>query len=301
MRTALFLLVVMTGLAARAQPAPEPEPKEPSDTATAATTPATEPAAGAPVLTPDEPHWYGFSFRLGGLFLLPLGSSGEVELANVEGPARLSVNNGPIAGSSVGLGNNLMFAATIGYAFPFFDRQLGIETILAAPFTMKLIAKGTLANQSLAPTALGNLPTGLPALGSELGETTVLPPVLTLVWKFLPHYRVHPYIGLGASYLIPLSAKITNPVLTSVTSPTLEVNPKLGWVLQAGVDVKLWKWIHVTADMKYIGGLDLTATVKDIYVRLPGLPLYDAVRVGDNVAHVSVDPLAFQLGVGMDL
>jgi outer membrane protein len=261
-------------------------------------------ALEAPAVAPaveDPAHWYGFSFRLGGLFLLPLGSSGEVELANVSGPARLSVNNGPIPGSSVGLSSNVMFAATIGYAFPFLNQQLGLETILALPFTMKLVAKGTLASQSLAPTALGNLPTGLPALGEELGETTVIPPVLTLVYRFLPNLRVHPYLGLGLSYLIPISTKITNPVLTEVTQPTLQVDPKLGWVVQGGVDVQLYKWFHLTADVKYIGGLDLTATVKDIYVRLPSLPLYDAVRVGDNVAHISVDPLVFQLGVGMNL
>jgi outer membrane protein len=297
-----------TAVAARAGKAPvtdAPAAKVPLTGAPAPDAVAGAQAPGAePASTPaaDGPaHWYGFSFRLGGLFLLPLGSSNEVELVNVSGPARLSVNNGPIAGSSVGLGNNLMFAATIGYAFPFLNQQLGLETVLALPFTMKLVAKGTLARQSLAPSALGNLPTGLPALGEELGETTVLPPVLTLVYRFLPTLPVHPYLGVGLSYLIPLSTKITNPVLTEVTQPRLQVDPKLGWVVQGGLDVQLYKWFHLTADVKYIGGLDLTATVRDIYVRLPSLPLYDAVRVGDNVAHLSVDPLVFQLGVGMNL
>jgi outer membrane protein W len=257
-------------------------------------------ALGAlPVVAADD--WNGFSFRVGALFLQPLGSSGEVELANVSPVARLAVKEGPIVGSSVGLGNTLMPAMTLGYAFPFLNRRLGVETILALPFSMKLISRGTLASQSLAPTVLQTLPTGVPALGSELGEVTVLPPVLTATWHFLPGFVVNPSVGLGVSYLIPLSAKITNSVLTEVTQPQLELGPKLGWVLQAGADVHVWKWFFVTADVKYIGGLDLTATVRNIYVRLPGLPLFEAVRVGDNVAHVSVNPLVLQLGVGMNL
>ncbi|MFZ5444393.1 MAG: OmpW/AlkL family protein [Myxococcota bacterium] len=248
-----------------------------------------------------EPEWHGFSFRLGGLFIAPLGRSGEVELANVQGPAQLSVRDGPIAGSAVVMGTNLMPAVTLGYALPFLDRQLSIETILALPFTMSMYADGTLASQSLAPTALGNLPTGVPPLGRQLGEVKVLPPVLTAVWRFFPGLRVRPYVGLGVSYLIPLEARITNPVLTEVATPKLEVPPKLGFVIQAGGEVRLYKWFFATLDLKYIAGLDLEARVTNIWVRTPGLPLYEAVQVGDNVARISVNPLILQLGVGMNL
>ena len=245
--------------------------------------------------------WNGFSFRVGGLFIAPLGRSGEVELANVSGPAGLSLQNGPIAGSYVTLGTNLMPAITLGYALPFLNRQLSFETILALPFTMKMYAGGTLASQSLAPTALGNLPTGVPALGTDLGQVKVLPPVLTAVYRFFPEWRVRPYVGLGVSVLIPLEAQITNPVLTAVTQPKLSVPPKVGFVVQAGAEVRVWRWFFVTADLKYIAGFDLEAKVTDIWVKTPGLPLYEAVHVGDNIARVSVNPLVVQLGVGMNL
>lgn len=252
---------------------------------------------------PPEPERtpVGFFFRVGTLLVAPVSSSSEVSLANVEGPARLSVSDGPIQGSSVGLGTNFMAGGMIGYTLPVLDRRLSIETVLATPFTLKLYARGTLATESLAPTALGSLPTGVPALGAELGEVKVLPPVLTATWRFGPFWRVRPYLGLGVSYLMTLAARITNPVLTEVATPTVEIPNRLGFVLQGGFDVHVWRWFFVTLDMKYIAGLDLTTRVKNIWVRLPKLPLYEAVHVGDNEVRVTVNPLVFQLGIGMDL
>jgi outer membrane protein W len=248
-----------------------------------------------------EPAWNGFSFRVGALFLAPLGRSRELELLTVEGPAQLSVRNGPIAGSFVTMGHNVMPAVTLGYAFPFFNRQLSLETILALPFVMQMYAGGTLSDQSLAPTALGNVPTGVPALGRQLGEVRVLPPVVTAVYRFFPQWRVRPYLGLGASFLIPLEAKITNPVLTEVTTPTLRVPTKLGAVFQGGIEARLWKWFFVTADLKFIAGFDLEAQVTNVWVKTPSLPLFEAVQVGDTAARIAVNPLVVQLGVGMNL
>lgn len=65
--------------------------------------------------------------------------------------------------------------------------------------------------------------------------------------------------------------------------------------------IRLYEALCATLDAKYIAGLDLTAKVKDIYVRLRSLPPYEAVCVGDNSVHVSIDPLVLQAGVGMEL
>ncbi len=292
-------------------PKPADAPVEPADPIAPAPAPAPAPtpspdaellAAPPPADAPEYPlaGEYGLYFRLGMLAITPLASSSEVSLENVSGPARLSVSDGPIKGSSVGMGSNVMPAAWIGWSLPILDRHLSIETVLAAPFTMKLYARGTLATQSLAPTAAGNLPTGVPALGQDLGEAKVLPPVLTATWRFGPLWRFRPYVGLGFSYLMTMEARITNPVLTEVATPKMEIPNAAGFVLQGGCDFHLWKWFFVNVDLKYIAGLDLTARVTGLYVRLPSLPLYEAVRVGDNVVHVSVNPLVFTLGVGMN-
>ena len=211
------------------------------------------------------------------------------------------VTDGPVAGSWPSIGSNLMAAATIGWAPPILNRQLSIETILALPFTQKMYLGGTLANTSLAPTALGVLPTGVPAIGTDLGEVTVLPPVVTAVYRFFPESRIRPYVGLGASLLIVMGAKITNPMLSEVSKPKVEIPPKLGWVVQAGAEVRVYGPFFITGDFKYIGGFDLTGKVTDMWVRTPSLPLYGAVRVGDNVVKVSVNPIIVQLGVGMNL
>jgi outer membrane protein W len=248
-----------------------------------------------------EPRDTGLFFRVGALVLVPVAHSSEVSLANVDGAARLAVSDGPIPGSSAALGTAFIPAAMVGWSLPFLERRLSIETVLALPFTLKLFAGGTLANQSLAPVVLGNLRTGLPALGPELGEARVLPPVLTATWRFGPFWRVKPYLGLGVSYLMTLDARITNPVLTEVATPTLQIPPRAGLVLQGGADLHVWRWFFVTLDVKYIAGLDLEARVSNIWVRLPNLPLYDAVRVGDTTVKVTVNPVVFQLGLGLDL
>jgi outer membrane protein W len=257
--------------------------------------------APAPAAAPvDDSRLFdlGLYVRAGALWIVPAVKSSEVSLENVTGAARLAVSDGPIPGSAVGLSDAVMPAAIVGFSLPFLERRLSIETVLAAPFTLKLIAKGTLATQSLAPTALGNLSTGVPPLGSELGEARVLPPVFTANWRFGPFWRLQPYLGIGFSYLMTLEAHITNPVLTEVSSPTVEIPPAFGFVMQGGLDFRIWRWLFATFDVKYIAGLDLTARVKNVWVRLPNLPLYGSAPVGDNVVHLSVNPFAFTLGVG---
>jgi outer membrane protein W len=250
---------------------------------------------------PERNSRYGLYFRLGGLFIRPTQHSGEVQLVNVSPLARLSgLKDGPIAGSYTRLGSNLMVAGTAGYAPPILNRQLSIETVLALPFVQNLYAGGTLADTSLAPVVLNVLPTGVPPLGTRLGEVKLLPPVVTVVYRLLPG-SFRPYFGAGGCLLLVLDAKITNPVLTSASQPKLDIPPKLGWVVQAGVEARLTGSLFITADFKYIGGLNITATVKDIRVQLPAMPVMGAVKVGDNVVHISVNPVVLQLGVGMDL
>jgi outer membrane protein W len=237
----------------------------------------------------------GFYGRLGVLYLHPMPQSGPVVLSNVTGPAQLALTNGPVLGSGVTVGDALMPAATIGYRV--WD-QFTLETILAPPITLAMKATGTLATKPLAASALGNLPTGVAALGPNLGETKALPPVLTATYRFLPDWPVHPYLGAGASYMISYDTRITNPVLTSVHPMNLNLPPVLGWVVQAGADFHLWQGLFVTLDAKYIGGLDMNIAMRNLDAKVPGLPLYGTVHLGDARVHMSIDPLVFQGGVG---
>ena len=65
--------------------------------------------------------------------------------------------------------------------------------------------------------------------------------------------------------------------------------------------MRLYRNFFANFDLKYVAGLDLTARVTNTYVRLPKLPLYEAVRVGDSEVRVSVNPLVLLFSLGIDL
>src|SRR5690606_38201381 len=134
-----------------------------------------------------EPGWFSYErlyFRAGLLHVAPLSDSRELTLSNVDGPASLAIMDGPIAGSGAALDPLTVPAVIAGYVLPIWDGRLSLETVLSTPIHVKFRATGTLADMSLAPDALG-IPTGVPALGSELGEADAAPPLVTAVYRLL--------------------------------------------------------------------------------------------------------------------
>lgn len=235
--------------------------------------------------------------RGGGLYLRPMPSSKDVEMSGLEGPAELALPNGPIEGSGVSADAVSMVAGTIGYRV---WRDISVEIVVAAPFTLDLTMTGTLAEMSVAPFALGNIPTGVPAFGEKLGTAKVVPPIATAIYKYPLHSRVRPYGGLGLSYVYALETEITNGVLNEVAKPKVSIDPDWAWVLQAGVDVRLWKRLYFTLDAKFVGGLDLVAKMEGLELAVPNLPIYGTVDAGTGTAEVRVNPLVLQGGVGWD-
>ena len=118
-----------------------------------ATTAVAQPAPEAPPgPRADSPH--RFYVRAGFATVAPVTSSQEMELSDVTGPASLAVQNGPIAGSGATVDSATIPAAILGYVLPIASRRWSIETVLGVPFTVKFKATGTLANTSIAPTAV---------------------------------------------------------------------------------------------------------------------------------------------------
>ena len=253
----------------------------------------------APVVAhADEPR-KRFYFRAGVAYVNPLESSNEMELDGVDGPASLAVQDGPIAGSGAKISNAFAFAATIGWNTPYLSKRLALETVLGIPFAMKFQATGTLANEPLATEALG-LPTGVMALGPELGEAKALPVIVTGVYDLVVGKRYRPYVGGGAAILFATGEKVTNPQLTAVAEPTMKVSPAPGLVLQAGIDAKITHRIYARLDVKFIALMYARARVEHVQVETPELPLFETVEVGTARMSMWVNPLIIQAGIGTD-
>lgn len=253
--------------------------------------PEVEVKAAAP--SPPEKKLY---VRAGAAFVDPLAVSRELELADVTGPASLAVQNGPIEGSGATVSSATIPALILGYRI---RPRWSLETVLGIPFTVKFKATGTLANESLAPMALG-IPTGVPALGPDLGTAKAAPPVITAVYDLLGHGAVRPYAGAGVSLLIAFDEHVTNPILLEVQEPDMNVSPAPGVVVQGGVEARLAKRIYARLDVKFIGLMLARATVSHIQVKTPELPLFDTVEVGTAKMSVWVNPLIVQAGLGTD-
>jgi outer membrane protein W len=252
---------------------------------------------GLPAAARGEPR--RFYFRAGGAIVKPLSSSQQLTLADVTGAASLAVQDGPIAGSGASVGAAYIPAATVGYVLPTDSQRWSLEAVLGLPFTVTFEATGTLANMSLAPTALG-LATGVPPLGPKLGEAKAVPPVITAVYQLRDDGVIRPYVGAGASVLIALDPRVTNPTLTAVTRPEMTIAPAPGVVVQAGVEARLSRSIYARLDAKFIGLMLARAEVHHVVVETPALPLFEHVEVGTAKINVWVNPLIIQAGVGLD-
>ena len=285
MTTRLALALLLAPALAHADP-------DPDVSATA------EVAAPRPegVVAPVKKRFY---LRVGAVLVKPLSSSDPIALSDIDGPASLAIQNGPIAGSGATVGSAVTPGLVIGYRLPYFHRRLSIETVLGAPFTVKFQSTGTLANQSLAPTVLG-IPTGVMALGPELGEIKAAPPVATVVYSLIDHGVVQPYVGAGIAVLFSYGAKVTNPILTAISQPEMSVPPAPGLVLQAGTDVKVYKEWYLRLDVKYVAFMEARAEVHNIVVATPDIPLFGDVEVGTAKLDVMVNPLIVQAGIGTD-
>jgi outer membrane protein W len=240
-----------------------------------------------------------FYVRLGVAHVKPLSQSNPVELADIDGPASLSLQNGPIAGSGTSISSATIPAAIVGYVLPIWHNRLSIETVLGPPLDVKFQATGTLRDKSIAPTALG-IPTGVMALGPELGEAKAAPPIVTAVYSLIDHGPVRPFVGAGVAVMLTYGAKTTNPILTEVSQPEMSIAPAPGIALQTGAEARITNKIYARLDIKFIALMEANAVVHHIQVKTPDIPLFDTVEVGTAKMSVWVNPLIIQAAIGMD-
>jgi outer membrane protein W len=248
-----------------------------------------------PALAHAEPRKKLF-VRAGIAYVPPFATAGELALAAVDGPASLAVSNGPVPGSGASVESTTIPALIIGYVLPVMNGKLAIETILGPPLDVKFDATGSLANMSLAPSALG-IPTGVPALGPQLGEAKGVPPVFTLVYSLGNSDKIRPYVGGGVAMLFAYNAHTTNPMLTS---SDMSIAPAPGLALQTGLEATIYKRIYARLDVKFIALMYARAEVHHIQMNAPDIPLFGTVEVGTAKIGTWVNPLIVQAGIGTD-
>ncbi|WP_290538771.1 MULTISPECIES: OmpW family outer membrane protein [Alcanivorax] len=235
-------------------------------------------------------------FRFGAIHMSPDIKTRSITLSNLSEIAEVAVEPGEQEGEAFSDPLTIP-AAIIGYKLRWGDGGWSIETMAALPPTLELKAKGKLADEPLVTEANG-IPTGVPALGEKVGETKVAPPMVTLVKRFRMDHDFRPYVGLGAVYLFTYDSHVTNPILTEVGEPELEIQDKFGWVGQIGVDWRLSDYWWLAADMKYVSVKEVKAKVDRTFIRAPGLPQYQYAEVGDAEFVADMNVYAFHLGVG---
>lgn len=234
-------------------------------------------------------------FRAGIAHVDPRTTSGGLELHS-EGITMLATPTEPVAGGIEGDASNI-FSAILGIAPAALHGYLAFETIVGIPKSSKLRAKGDLATKSLAPTALGFIPTGIPPLGEEIGEVQAVPPMLTAVVRTPALGPVRLYAGGGVSVLFVRDARITNPVLTEVATPKLEIDPAFGVVAQAGIDVNVTGRFYARLDIKELWFQESESRITGIRVKTQ-IPMLETVNVGSATSMVKANPIIVHLGLG---
>lgn len=135
--------------------------------------------------------------------------------------------------------------------------RVGIELLASLPFTHDINGAGNLAG------------------AGKIGESSQLPPTLSIQYHFSPLASARPYVGAGLNYTTFFSESTTG----ALAGTSLKLDDSFGMAVQAGIDVDInqnWFW---NAEVRYIQ-ISTTATT--------------ALGTVD----VDIDPWVFTLGVG---
>ncbi|MGB8275511.1 MAG: OmpW family protein [Alphaproteobacteria bacterium] len=187
--------------------------------------------------------------RLRGIAVLPQDSSGPIL------PAL------PTAG--IGVGDSGTGEVDFTYMV---TENIGAELILASPHH-DLNGTGSIA-----------------ALG-QIGDTRLLPPVLTLQYHFLPKSWIRPYLGIGVNYTIFYDEHASNSLAVALGGKAdLTLDNSVGVAGQVGVDIDVADNVFLNLDVKYVD-LDTVA-----HVTAGALALRSDVHI---------DPIVVGVGVGM--
>ena len=143
--------------------------------------------------------------------------------------------------------------------------EIDFSYFVTSHIALELIAATARHDVKAVDTALGDL---------DLGEVSHLPPTLLLQWHVAPDYFISPYFGAGINYTIFYNSDPGKDI------DSISYDNSLGWALQAGTDIFVYKNLFVNLDLKYID-INTTAEINNAFH-----------------ARVDVDPWLFGVGIG---
>jgi outer membrane protein len=85
----------------------------------------------------------------------------------------------------------------------------------------------------------------------RLASTWVLPPTLTVQYRFTPTRHVRPYVGAGVNYTIFWNEAASDGLGSAVGPTRVHLKDSAGWAVQAGVDMDLTRRVFLNLDVKY--------------------------------------------------
>lgn len=161
-----------------------------------------------------------------------------------------AANDGTLAiGGEASVDDTIIPELDITY---FFTKNIAAELILAT----------TRHSVAVNSSSLGDV---------DVGEVSLLPPVLTLQYHFMPDSRFSPYIGAGLNYTIFYNAS-RGRGSSSVSITDVDYSNSLGYALQAGIDIQLRDWWYANFDIKKVF-VDTDINVNNGVVRANGTDL----------------------------
>lgn len=114
--------------------------------------------------------------------------------------------------------------------------ELDISYFLTPNIAVELILATTTHDAKDKGSTLGNV---------DLGQISLLPPILTLQYHFMPEGKFRPYAGAGINYTVFYDATAPGGTVTAI-----EYEDAFGYALQAGIDVSLNERWAVNFDIK---------------------------------------------------
>ena len=227
-------------------------------------------------------NWGELSTSLGFTNIKPELSSGGLEVFDA------TFNGNPVGDLTLedetvtDRGSETEPSLILDWRLPFFDGNWSLQTIIAPEYTFSFEGTGP---------ALGD------GVDGALGETKMLPPVLTLNYHFqIRDWPVTPYLGAGGTYLYSYSSRITAEELGS---PSLDIENVTTWVAQAGLNLNLgWLGLgeraYFNLDVKYIDPVRADADIGEIFIEDDG----DEIEAEAASLRLKLEPIAFSAGLG---